>query len=145
MEYKLTIESLDKMLNGLIESDGKLTESQQDEIQQVERYRTELTYRVSKIKDKLEAIRETDANWWSGKRKAEYTKDELGYSIRTYIRMAYQDAKPYPTAEFKTRFFESLGDWGVHFIATEEQLLGCLNLKFGEHYEYLYTFIKEKI
>lgn len=143
MEYKLTIESLDKMLNGLIESNGKLTESQQDEIQQVERYRTELTYRVAKIKDKLEAIRETDANWWSGKHKAEYTKDELGYSVRTYIRMAYQDAKPYPTDEFKDRFFESLGEWGEHVTVTEEQLLDCLNLKFGDNYKYLYTFINK--
>ena len=143
MEYKLTIESLDKMLNGLIESDGKLTESQQEEIQQVERYRTELTYRVAKIKDKLEAIRETDANWWSGKRKTEFTKDELNYNLKTAIRMAYCYAMPLLESEFKDNFYGSMGDLGKHFTATEEQLLVAPSLAFGEHYKYLYTFINK--
>ena len=144
MEYKITIESLDKMLNGLIESDGKLTEQQMSEIQQVERYRTELKTRVHKLKNKLAAIRELASKWWADRRKSEFTKNELVFTIKTYIRMAYCNAMPYPASEFKDRFYESLGVWAEYYTATEEQLIKAQTLEFGEHYKYLYTFIKKE-
>lgn len=142
MAFKQHNEKLDKTLNNLVNNNIRLTKQEIEEVKQIERYITELKVRAKQLQTKIESVRQVDRHWYSSQRKEKRNDNQLDYDLKTAVRMAYLDAMPLMESDFYANFYESLGDYGQYFLATEEQLIKAQTLAFGEHYRYLYTFIK---
>ena len=144
MSLKDNLEQIDAILNGMINGNRLATTDEVMKISAVNRDITKIKITVKTLEDKLRALKDLEWTIQGNNRRTEYNTDIELYELKTAIRMAYLFAMPFPTSEFYERFLENLGDYSKNVTITEEQLFVSPTLAFGDHYEYLYTFIKTK-
>lgn len=144
MNLKDGLTQIDEILNRMINNNRLADRDERMRIQAVNRDITKAKIQIKTLEEKLHAVSQLEWTIKATKRKVEYASDIQLFEVKTAIRMAYQYSMPYPASEFYERFIEDLGEYAKNVTITEEQLLVSPTLAFGEHYDYLYTFIKIK-